>query len=113
MLVTNPWESLRERKSNSIWNRPLYNCSCHGVINFFIVLYGRINIHRLWSMFMSRSNFFDTLLRGVCSNFVVREKNISLEPRKWVFKALERENVLSGGQYRIRTCDLYNVNVTL
>ena len=36
------------------------------------------------------------LLRGICSNFVVKGKNISIEPRKWVSIVLDRENFLHG-----------------
>lgn len=46
------------------------------------------------------------LLRGVCSNFSVSGKNVSIEPRKWVKVMLEREKFLSGSPSRqkIRTC---------
>lgn len=32
------------------------------------------------------------LLRSACSNFSVSQKNVSIEPRKWVQVALKREN---------------------
>ena len=41
------------------------------------------------------------LLRGVCSNFVVKGKNVSIEPKKWVSIVLDRGNFLHGRQRAI------------
>lgn len=40
------------------------------------------------------------MLRAVCSNFSVRGKNVSLEPRKWVQLARQREELLRGSPSR-------------
>ncbi len=46
------------------------------------------------------------LLRNIISNFSVAQKNVSIEPRKWVRVAIEREKFLLGAPHRekVRAC---------
>lgn len=54
------------------------------------------------------------LLRATCSNFSVSGKNVSIEPRKWIQVAAEREEFLycSPSRQKLRTCNEFIEKLT-